>query len=108
MNGILYNAVIVSDISGKVQFNDIEEGITSRVESDEQTGHKENVIIDSRNKKLNPSISVLSKKDDKVFNVPVGAHISVNNNEKLKQELLLQKFLDLLVPLEILQEDFHE
>ena len=35
-----YNAVIVSDISGKVQFNDIEEGLTSRVESDEQTGHK--------------------------------------------------------------------
>ena len=44
-----YNAVIVSDISGKIQFNDIKEGVTSRVESDEQTGHKENVIIDSRN-----------------------------------------------------------
>ena len=86
-----YNAVIVYDISGKVQFNDIEEGVTSRVESDEQTGHKENVIIDSRNKKLNPSISILSNKDDKVFNVPVGAHISVNNNDKIKAGTIIAK-----------------
>ena len=60
-----YNAVIVSDISEKVQFNDIEEGITSRVESDEQTGHKENVIIDSRNK-IKSIYTVLSKKEENV------------------------------------------
>tara|TARA_B100001057_G_scaffold56788_2_gene50289 strand:- start:584 stop:4894 length:4311 start_codon:yes stop_codon:yes gene_type:complete len=86
-----YNAVIVSDISGKVQFNDIEEGVTSRVESDEQTGYKENVIIDSRNKKLNPSITILSKGNDKVFNVPVGAHISVNNKDKIEAGTVIAK-----------------
>ena len=86
-----YNAVIVSDISGKIQFNDIQEGVTSRVESDEQTGHKENVIIDSRNRKLNPSITVISKKEEKVFNVPVGAHISVSNNEKIEIGTIIAK-----------------
>ena len=86
-----YNAVIISDISGKVQFNDITEGVTSRVESDEQTGHKENVIIDSRNKKLSPSITILFKKDDKVFNVPVGAHISVSDKDKIEAGTILAK-----------------
>ena len=86
-----YNAVIISDISGNIQFNDIQEGVTSRVESDEQTGHKENVIIDSRNRKLNPSITVISKKDEKIFNVPVGAHISVNNNEKIEIGTIIAK-----------------
>ena len=86
-----YNAVIISDISGKVQFNDIQEGVTSRVESDEQTGHKENVIIDSRNKKLSPSITISLKKDEKTFNIPVGAHVSVSNNDKVEAGTILAK-----------------
>jgi DNA-directed RNA polymerase subunit beta' len=86
-----YNAVIISDISGKVQFNDIQEGVTSRVESDEQTGHKENVIIDSRNKKLSPSITISLKKDEKIFNIPVGAHVSVSDNDKIEAGTILAK-----------------
>ncbi|MBL6874327.1 MAG: DNA-directed RNA polymerase subunit beta' [Flavobacteriales bacterium] len=86
-----YNAVIISDISGNVQFNDIQEGVTSRVESDEQTGHKENVIIDSRNKKLSPSITISLKKDEKTFNIPVGAHVSVSDKEKIEAGTILAK-----------------
>ena len=86
-----YNAVIVSDIDGKVRFNDIEEGVTCRVESDEQTGHKENVIIDSRNKKLSPSITIVVKGNEKTFNVPVGAHIAVKDGDKLKAGSILAK-----------------
>ena len=86
-----YNAVIISDISGKVHFNDITEGITSRVESDEQTGHKENVIIDSRNKKLSPSITVSLMNNEKIFNMPVGAHISVSNKDKIEEGTILAK-----------------
>ncbi|MDA9228185.1 DNA-directed RNA polymerase subunit beta' [Flavobacteriales bacterium] len=86
-----YNAVIISDISGKVQFNDIQEGVTSRVESDEQTGHKENVIIDSRNKKLSPSITISLKKDEKTFNIPVGAHVSVSDKDKIEAGTILAK-----------------
>ena len=86
-----YNAVIISDVSGKIQFNDIQEGVTSRIESDEQTGHKENVIIDSRNKKLSPSITISLKNNEKIFNVPVGAHISVNDNDKIVAGTILAK-----------------
>ena len=86
-----YNAVIISDISGKVQFNDIQEGVTSRVESDEQTGHKENVIIDSRNKKLSPSITISVKNTEKTFNIPVGAHVSVSDNDKVEAGTILAK-----------------
>jgi DNA-directed RNA polymerase subunit beta' len=86
-----YNAVIISDISGKVQFNDIQEGVTSRVESDEQTGHKENVIIDSRNKKLSPSITISLKNTEKTFNIPVGAHVSVSDNDKVEAGTILAK-----------------
>ena len=86
-----YNAVIISDISGNVQFNDIQEGVTSRVESDEQTGHKENVIIDSRNKKLSPSITISLKKDEKTFNIPVGAHVSVSDKDKIEAGTILAK-----------------
>ena len=53
-----YNAVIVSEIDGKIKFNDIIEGVSFRVESDEQTGYKEKVIIDSRSKKISPSLTL--------------------------------------------------
>ena len=86
-----YNAVIVSDMDGKVKFNDIQEGVTCRVESDEQTGHKENVIIDSRNKKLSPSITILIKGNEKTFSVPVGSHIAVKDNDKVKAGSILAK-----------------
>ncbi len=79
-----YNAVIISEFDGKVEFEFIEEGITFREESDEQTGHKEKVIIDSRDKTKNPSIKILDKKDViKSYNIPVGAHIAVDKGDKV-------------------------
>ena len=78
-------------MDGKVKFNDIQEGVTCRVESDEQTGHKENVIIDSRNKKLSPSITILIKGNEKTFSVPVGSHIAVKDNDKVKAGSILAK-----------------
>ena len=53
-----YNAVILSEFAGKIEFEHIEEGITFREESDEQTGYKEKVIIDSRDKTKNPVIKI--------------------------------------------------
>ena len=46
-----YNAVIISEVAGKVEFNDITKGVSYRTESDEQTGYQEKVIIDSRSRK---------------------------------------------------------
>ena len=82
-----YNAVIVSEIAGKVEFNDIDEGVSYRTESDEQTGHQEKVIIDSRNKKLSPSITI----GDKNYSVPVGSHLAVNEADKIKAGAILAK-----------------
>ena len=82
-----YNAVIISDTSGKVEYEHIEEGITFREESDEQTGYKEKVIIESRDKTKNPGIKIISDKSKdviKFYNVPVGAHIIVNKGDKIK------------------------
>jgi DNA-directed RNA polymerase subunit beta' len=84
-----YNAVIVSEVEGKIDFEHIEENVTFREESDEQTGYKEKVIIDSKDKTKNPVIKVVADgkgKDKEVlraYNIPVGAHIVVNKGSKI-------------------------
>ncbi len=82
-----YNAVIISEIAGKVEFNDIEEGVSFRTESDEQTGHQEKVIIDSRSRKISPSITI----GDKTYTIPVGAHLAVDDSKKIKAGDILAK-----------------
>jgi DNA-directed RNA polymerase subunit beta' len=88
-----YNAVIVSEVSGKIDFEHIEEGITFREESDEQTGYKEKVIIDSRDKTRNPAIKIVNDKKEalKAYNIPVGAHIVVNKGDKINAGEILVK-----------------
>ena len=82
-----YNAVIISEVAGKVEFLDIEEGVSYRTESDEQTGYQEKVIIDSRNRKSSPSIQI----GDKNYSVPVGSHLSVDDSSKIKAGAILAK-----------------
>jgi len=86
-----YNAVILTDIDGKVEFESIEEGITYREEYDEQTGHREKVIIETKDKAKNPSIAVNGKADSKSFNLPVGAHLVVENGQKIKAGQVMGK-----------------
>ncbi len=81
-----YNAVIISEFAGVVEFEHVEEGVTFREESDEQTGYKEKVIIDSRDKTKNPVIRILTRKGGdllKSYNIPVGAHIVANNHSPI-------------------------
>jgi len=87
-----YNALILSEFAGKVQFENIEEGITYREETDEQTGHKEKVIIESRDKTKNPQINIINGSEIiRSYNIPVGAHISVNDKEKIEAGQILVK-----------------
>jgi len=87
-----YNAVILTDIDGKVEFDAIEEGITFREEYDEQTGHREKVIIETKDKAKNPAIIVAGKgTDGKAFNLPVGAHLVVENGQKIKAGQIMAK-----------------
>ncbi|MCZ6692695.1 MAG: DNA-directed RNA polymerase subunit beta', partial [Bacteroidetes bacterium] len=87
-----YNAVILSEFDGKISFESIEEGITFREESDEQTGHREKVIVDTKDKTKNPAIVVSHKKgDEKSYNMPVGAHLAVQVGEQIKSGQVLAK-----------------
>jgi len=89
-----YNAVILSEINGALKYGDIEEGITFREEVDEQTGFREKVITESRDKKKVPSIQIVDVKSGeelKVYNLPVGAHISVDENKMVTAGEILAK-----------------
>jgi DNA-directed RNA polymerase subunit beta' len=88
-----YNAVIISEITGIVEFDALHEGVTYRDESDEQTGYREKVIIESRDKTKNPMVRIVSKSDDaiKSYNLPVGAHIVVSENEAVHAGDILVK-----------------
>ena len=86
-----YNAVILSEFDGEIGYESIIEGITFKEESDEQTGHREKVITDTRDKTKNPSIIVNGKKDSKGYNIPVGAHLAVDEGDKIKAGQVLAK-----------------
>jgi len=88
-----YNAVIISEFAGVAKFEAVLEGITFREESDEQTGHREKVIIDTRDKTKNPVIQVADNKGNiiKGYNIPVGAHIAVDEGEKLQTGQVIAK-----------------
>ena len=78
-----FNAVIISEVSGKVSFDYLIEGVTYREESDEQTGFKEKVIIESRDKTKNPTIKIMTSEgvEIKSYNLPVGAHLVTDLNK---------------------------
>ncbi|MDA3780589.1 MAG: DNA-directed RNA polymerase subunit beta' [Bacteroidales bacterium] len=80
-----YNAVIISEVTGFVSFENVIEGITYKVESDEQTGFKEKVIIETKDKKKNPGVQLLDENGGviKNYNLPVGAHVSIEDGQKV-------------------------
>ncbi len=88
-----YNGVIISEFSGKVRFENIEQGVTYQVEIDEQTGFQEKVISESRNKKLIPTLHIEDAKGGVVrsYNLPVGAHLMIEDNEKINIGKILVK-----------------
>jgi DNA-directed RNA polymerase subunit beta' len=86
-----YNAVILSEFDGEIEFEAIIEGITYKEESDEQTGHREKVITETRDKTKNPAIIVKGKSEPKSYNIPVGAHLAVDQGEKIKAGQVLAK-----------------
>ncbi|HRG32762.1 MAG: DNA-directed RNA polymerase subunit beta' [Saprospiraceae bacterium] len=80
-----FNALIVSEFSGIVKFDSIEEGVTFRMERDDQTGYSEKIIIESKNKKKIPAIFIVSPSGEelKSYSLPVGAYISIEDNEEI-------------------------
>ncbi len=88
-----YNGVIISEFAGKIKYENIVQGITYQVEIDEQTGFQEKVISESRDKKRIPTLQILGKKDEVIrsYNLPVGAHLMVDDGDKIKIGKVLVK-----------------
>ena len=88
-----YNGVIVSEFGGNIEYENIEQGVTYQVEIDEQTGFKEKVISESRNKKVVPTLLINDSKGNNVrtYNLPVGAHLMVDDGEKVEAGKILVK-----------------
>ena len=88
-----YNAVIISEVPGKVQFESVIEGITFKEESDEVTGYREKVIMETRDRTKNPGIEIVDKNDQvlKTYNLPVGSHLSIEEGAPVKAGEILVK-----------------
>ncbi|MCB9064426.1 MAG: DNA-directed RNA polymerase subunit beta' [Chitinophagales bacterium] len=86
-----FNAVIVSEINGKIKFDNVIEGVTYREEADEQTGHREKVVIETKDKTKIPSLIVISDKEEKSYNLPVGSHIIIKEGDGVTSGQVLVK-----------------
>ena len=88
-----FNGVIVSEFTGKIVYENVEQGVTYQVEIDEQTGFQEKVISESRNRKVIPTLLIQDKKGTvlRSYNLPVGAHIMVDDNDQIEEGKILVK-----------------
>jgi DNA-directed RNA polymerase subunit beta' len=87
-----YNSVIVSDLAGKVSFVDLIDNVTLQQVADEQTGHVQKVVIESKDKTLTPSILVKDAKgNEKIFSVPTRAYLSVEEGEEIQAGTIVAK-----------------
>jgi DNA-directed RNA polymerase subunit beta' len=86
-----FNNVIVAEQNGKIKFENITEGFTYRDEADEQTGHREKVVIESKDKTRIPTIILEGGKDSKHYNLPVGSHIVIEEGVEVKAGHVLVK-----------------
>ena len=85
-----FNNVIVAEVNGKIKFEAVLEGITYRDEADEQTGHREKVVIETKDKTKLPVI-IVEGKEKKAYNLPVGSHIVVEESEDVRSGQVLGK-----------------
>jgi len=88
-----FNAVIISETDGKIEFEDVVEGITFKTETDDATGLREKILIESKDRNKVPSAHIVSKDGSilRTYNLPVGAHLVLDNGDKIKTGQMLVK-----------------
>ena len=88
-----FNSVIVSEVGGKVSFSNMDEGVTYRTETDEQTGNSEKIIIESKDRTKAPEANIVDNKGNvlKTYVLPVGAHLMVEEGDEVKPGSVLVK-----------------
>ena len=81
-----FNAVIITEATGKIEFEGVIENVTYKVESGEATGLREIIIIESKDKTKVPSAHILTEDGDliRTYNLPVGGHVIIENGQKVK------------------------
>jgi DNA-directed RNA polymerase subunit beta' len=81
-----FNTVIVSEVSGKVKFANMVENVTYRVDADEQTGLREKIIIESKDRTKAPEANIVDANGEiiKTYALPVGAHLMVDEDADVK------------------------
>jgi len=85
-----FNNVIMAEVNGTIRFENVIDGVTYREEADEQTGHREKVVIETRDKTKIPSLLVEGK-DKKSYNLPTGSHIIIEEGEEVKAGQVIVK-----------------
>ena len=88
-----FNAVIITEAAGKIEFESVIEGVTYKVESDEATGLREIIITESKDKTKVPSVRIMSEEGSliRTYNLPVGGHVVVENGQTVKPGDILVK-----------------
>ena len=81
-----FNAVIISEFGGVAKFESIEEGVTYRIERDDQTGYAEKIMIESKNKRKIPTVKIISPDGEELrsYNLPVGSYLSIDDGDAIK------------------------
>jgi len=88
-----FNAVIISENEGIIKFEDLIENVTFKMETDEATGLREKIIIESKDKNKIPTAYIVDENGNilRTYNLPVGAHIVFENGDKIKAGQILVK-----------------
>mgnify|MGYP001267629380 FL=1 len=88
-----FNAVIISETDGKIEFEDVDENITFKTETDDATGLREKIIIESKDRNKVPSAHILDAQGTilRTYNLPVGAHLVLDNGDRIKSGQMLVK-----------------
>ncbi len=88
-----YNAIIIAAYPGRVRFADLYEGRTFREEPDEQTGHIQKVVSESKDKSLNPRIQIVDETGHVLaeYNTPVRANLTVEDGQRIIAGAVLVK-----------------
>ena len=81
-----FNAVIITEATGKIEFEGVIENVTYKVESDESTGLREIIIIESKDKTKVPTAHIMTEDGEliRTYNLPVGGHVVVEDGQKVK------------------------
>ncbi len=81
-----FNAVIITEAAGKIEFEDVVENVTYTIETDESTGYSDMIIIESKDKTKVPLARIVDEKGEliRTYNLPVGGHVDVQDGQMVK------------------------